>query len=485
VSDATIVLAVRGGFTPRFLLRTDIIPTLRRHGIKVVVLSPNAEEPYFRREFARDGVTLEPLATARIEDYAQSRPGQQTLRSLRLQVLSDRADLTTIDQMMAINEETARRHGLRGRVVARALRPVTRVARRSARVRSALVKAESALFAPTFHEDVYKRYKPALTVVTSLGFSGSEPDNYIMREAHRWGAKVVSIILSWDNTSSKGLRGGPVDHVVAWTEVMKQELVQYHDLDPGRITVCGPPHFDAYYRPPRLSRAELFQQLGLDPERRLLTFGTKSPTNYPWNEEIAEIVARAIAEDRLVEPCQLLLRLHPIYYRQRGGVYKFAASLERARALVARFPNVKIDEPEIVSRTLALDMPTQEMDKLVGIVRHSSVLINVYSTLNLEAAIVDTPCVNVSFNGGEGGAVSIRADVALDEAQPHNQRIVKSGGVAVVRDADALIDAINAYLKDPGRDRAGRRLIREQECGAYPGRAGEAIGDVLADLATR
>ena len=482
MSEPTIFLAVRGGFAPRFLLRTDIVSTPRRRGIRVVILSPNADEPYFRREFEGSGVALELLELAAIEDYARKWRLPNTLRTLRLQVASNHGDLTTINQMMAVSEEIAARRGWRARMMARALRPVTHAARRSASVRTALVETESALFAPAFHEALYRKYRPEATVVTSLGFSGSEPDNYVMREAHGFGSKVVGLILSWDNTSAKGLRGGPVDHVIAWTNVMKRELVDYHDLEPSQITVCGPPHFDAYYRRPAFPRELLFSKLGLDPSCRLLTFGTKSPTNYPWNEEIAEMIARAIDAGRFEVPCQLLMRLHPIYYRRRGKSYKFDAFLNRARALADRYKSVILDEPEIVSTQLALDMPRAEMDKLVGILNYSSVLINIYSTLNLEAAIVDTPCVNVSFNGLAGGATSIRANVALDEVQPHNQRIVTSGGVAIVRNEREMIDAIAAYLVDPSRDAEGRRRIRDQECGVYPGRAGEAIGETLANL---
>jgi hypothetical protein len=185
-----------------------------------------------------------------------------------------------------------------------------------------------------------------------------------------------------------------------------------------------------------------------------------------------------------VTPFQKINLQKTNYYRKRGDAYKFAGFLDRARALAQRYRWIVLDEPEIVSTALALDMPATEMDKLVALLNHSSVLINIYSTLNLEASIVDTPCVNVAFNG-ERGTTSIRANVALDEAQPHNQRIVKSGGVALVRNEQELIEAINAYLTDPSRHADGRRRIREQECGVCPGRAGEAIGETLAAFVTK
>jgi hypothetical protein len=159
--------------------------------------------------------------------------------------------------------------------------------------------------------------------------------------------------------------------------------------------------------------------------------------------------------------------------------------LDRYTELQQRYAHVYLDEPEIVSTRLALDMPAREMDKLHALLINSAVLINIYSTLNLEAAIVDIPIVNVSFNGYGGKHTNVRQNVALDEVQPHNQRVLRSGGVALVRSETELIEAINAYLRDPSLHGAGRRAIREQECGPNPGRAGRALGETLARLAGR
>jgi hypothetical protein len=478
----TVFLAVRGGFTPRFLLRTDIVPVLRHLGVGVVILSPNAQESYFASEFGRNGLITERLRVEECQHYLESSRVQKILQVLRSQILSSRGDLTTIKQVEAVNADQMRRIGLKGGVVGAMLRAITAVARRSALTRQALVTMESIFFRPSFHADLYQAHRPQLLVVTSLGYADSAFERYLMREARRFGCKVVSVILSWDNTSSKGLRGGPVDYVIAWTETMKRELIQYHDIEPDRIFVCGPPHFDAYYRAPQMSRQELFERFGLDPQRKLLTLATKSPTNYPWNEDLVEMIAKAIAEGRLTEDCQLLIRIHPIYYRRRNGNLVFADVLARTRELQRQYKHVYIDEPEIISTKLPLDMPQAEMEKLAAILRHSSVLVNIYSTLNLEASIVDTPIVNVSFNGYGRVKTSPRCDVALDEVQPHNQRIIQSGGVTVVRGEGELIGAINAYLKDPSLHREGRRRICLQECGPNPGTAGRAIGETIASL---
>ena len=478
----TVFLAVRGGFNPRFLLRTDIVPTLRRLGVNVVVFSPNSDEPYFVREFQREGVRLERMRVEACEQYWRRSRLQNYLGWLRSQILSDRGDLRAVRDLEAVLRAEGDGRGLRVAVQLQISRVIIAVARRSRWVRATFTKLESWWFAPTFHRDLYERYRPQALVVTSLGYAGFGIDPYLMREARRFGCKVIGVVLSWDNTTTHGLRGGPVDHVIAWTDTMRRELIDCHDLPADRISVCGPPHFDIYYRSSRMARGELFRQMGLDPSRRLLVLGTKSPSNYPWAEDLVQMIAQAIEAGRLAADCQLVVRLHPIYLRRREGALIHAESLASMDELARRYDHIHINRPEIISTRLPLDMPRREMDLLAAVLRHASVLINIYSTLNIEGAITDTPTVNVSFNGYGTRKPHPRQDVAIDEAQPHNQRIVRSGGVAMVRSEAQLIDAINAYLTDPSLHAEGRARIRRDEGGPNPGTAGRAVGETLARL---
>src|SRR5436190_21509966 len=60
----TVMLVVTQGFSARYLLRTGILPRLRERGARVVVLTPNADEPYFRAEMEAAGAVVEPLRAA-------------------------------------------------------------------------------------------------------------------------------------------------------------------------------------------------------------------------------------------------------------------------------------------------------------------------------------------------------------------------------------------------------------------------------------
>lgn len=473
---ATVFLVVHAGYPARYLLRTDILGALMRARARVVILTPNATEEYFRKEFERDGIAVERLnLEACTAYYGRSRIRRQFIR-LRANTLSSAGDLITLDDKNAdFRRALAGSHPGEAMV----MRTVLWALRRSRWLRHALISLESRLFPGDLHAELFRTHRPDLVVTTSLGYPWS--DFLLMREAKRHGAKTLAVVLSWDNPSSKGLGGAHPDHVVAWTETMKRELIDYLDIDPGDISVCGVAHWDVYHRPHADTRAAFLERFGLDPGRRIILFGTKSPRPYP-NHEIVEILGEAIAQDRFSVPCQLLVRVHPGYFEP--GVEPMLAEMMAARD---RYPHVRYAVPEVLSRKLVLDMPASEMRDLDEMLRYSDVLVNLFSTLSIEAAICDLPVVNVVFDGRESGPrLNAVGDpyrpIAIDEKQVHNRRIVESGGVSMARDPSELVDMISAYLADPGLHREGRAAIVDREAGPNRGRAGESVAGVALSL---
>lgn len=475
----TLFLVVPTGYSARYLLRTDVLPALKEAGARVVILTPNADEEYFRKEFEDVNVFVERLEVDRCSDYYAASPFRRQFVRVRADTLSDAGDLITLDDK---NKDFRRVLRSEHPVVATLLRIVVSALRRSRTLRRGFVALESRLFPGNFHAALFRAYRPDLVVTTSVGYFWA--DFITMREAKRHGAKTLAAVLSWDNPSSKGLGGAHPDHVVAWSETMKRELVGYLDFRESKVSVCGVAHWDIYHRDERVAREGFFGLLGLDPARKTILFGTKTPRPYP-NHEIVAILGEAVERDRLGVPCQLLIRLHPGYFEP--GV---EPALERMMALRDRYRNVVFYIPEVVSRKLLLDMPASEIGTLDAMLHYSDVLVSLFSTLVIEAAICDLPIVNVCFDGREdrliasnGTVVSTYRSILVDEKQVHNRRVVETGGAALARTPEELIARIREYLADPARDRAGRERIVEREAGPNRGHAGATLGALIADLA--
>ena len=147
---------------------------------------------------------------------------------------------------------------------------------------------------------------------------------------------------------------------------------------------------------------------------------------------------------------------------------------------------IAIDRPEIIGSDLRYFMPEEEIIKLGSILKHSKVVINMFSTLNIESSIFDTPTINVCFqdtNQNPSSYKVARFDIDADERQTHNQRVLQNDATVVAYDSHQLqkyiCDSVNnSALKQPGRYK-----LAQTECGENLGTAGLNIGRKIVEIA--
>jgi hypothetical protein len=475
----TIFIAVNSGFGARYLLRSDILPSLVAAGLKVVVLTPNADEDYFRQEFEAAGAVVELFDFEACRAYFLGSQLQIFLKELRWYAMPGRHDQGSLGARFQAFKNICYAEGTKSKLRYHLIRLLRQPLMRWRWARRLLLALEERFFAGDAHGELFRRHRPGLVITTSLGYF--DYDQYIMREAKKHGARRCAVILSWDNTSGKGLPGAGAEHLVAWTEIMKQELVRYYDQDPAKIFVGGVAHFDIYAHPERwLSREELCARFGLDPERKIIFFGTRTPNKFPWTADYIRLLAEAIKQGRLSQPCSLLVRLHPNHFQGEGGRLKFQDILDQYEAIKAEYPFVAFNEPKILSTKLSSDMPASEMIDLASLVGHSAMVISYYSTLMLEAAAVDTPIINFIMHAHN---VHLGAEDRSVYTLEHIVRICARGAERTAEGDQELIEAINEALEHPELRREGRALVKAEELGPNQGRAGKAIAAHLASLA--
>jgi hypothetical protein len=459
----TIFLSITHGFQARDLLRTDVLTVLQSHGVRVVVLTPNHEDEYFTREFGGPGVCFEPL-------FMGSSRLEQALGAFRRFVL---ANFRLNQTIHALNERFHRSR--RPRYVL--IRLLNRFFGRVPAARRAWMRLEALLFPGTQYDAVFRRYAPSLVVTGTPGSIAA--DAHLLRAARRFRVRTVCVVLSWDNLTSKGHMAAVPDDLIVWNDIMKREAREFHDYPPDRVHVAGVAHFDVYARPEAPGdRERFFRRHGLDPDRRLITFGTITPWLFPYNADIAEILARAIAEGRFTQPVQLLVRLHP-QVLQPGTQH--TENVERYQAIAETYPHVHLDVPKVKSRALMWDLAQDDMHHLAELMRHSDVTVNAGSTLTIDSAIMDTPIVNVGFDGDR--EVPYAQSVVRIYDFTHYANIVRTGGVRIARSADELIKHINAYLEDPSLDREARARIVSEQCFRIDGHSGQRVGRLLLEMA--
>lgn len=451
-------MVVHQGFVARYLLRTDVLRALRDAETRIVVLTPNHQEQYLRDELREADVAVEPL-----------RASISVVMRSRLWLLLYYLRSYTLGAVTASPALRGKYAGARGqqrsknRAVDWLIHAALQVLWRSRLARRALLGLESLLFSPRLHRDLFERYRPDLVVATSPGWFVA--DALVLREARRSGIATAVAVLSWDNPTSKGYRGASPDRIIAWSERMADQVATHHDYPRDRIEACGVPHFDPYRRDGALwTREELSNELGLDPARRLVMFATSSPGYHAHNLEVADEIARAVADESLGAPAQLVVRVHPIYFRP-----DHSTPIDGFRELTQRYPHVLLDIPEVKSDRLRCDVPRSDNLRLGSLLKNCDVLVNVFSTTTLEAFLLDKPVVLVSPSGHAF-------------AEYAHIRPLAEGNAALIADTPAAVAAhIRTYLQAPTLHSEERRRLALEECGPSDGLAGERIARRLLE----
>jgi hypothetical protein len=290
-------------------------------------------------------------------------------------------------------------------------------------------------------------------------------------------------VQGWDNPTSKGYRGATPDRVLAWSERMAGQLVQFQDIPRRSIAVTGVPQFDRYARPGALaSWEELCRQTGLDPGRRLILFASSSPGAFAHNGLVAETLAGAI-EDGSFDNAQLVVRLHPINFRpDHAGVPP------ELQALADHNPHVHLNLPRILSDRLRCDLPADDGPRLGALLRHCAVLVNAFSTTTLEAFLLDRPVVMVApeaavdAGAGAGERETAREATGAWDDYAHMRDLVEHGAARIARSMPELVKLVRRYMEQPELDREQRIAIGRAECGSVDGQAGQRVARELLAL---
>jgi CDP-glycerol glycerophosphotransferase (TagB/SpsB family) len=329
---------------------------------------------------------------------------------------------------------------------------------------------------------LFEKYDPDLVIGSTPGW---REDRYLLREAMARGVTTASIILGWDNPSSYSIPGVPVDRITCWSEIQKQELVLGSDWNPDKIHIGGIPIYDGYFGKRWLMpKDEYFKLHGLDPGRKLLSYAA-SFVSFSPNYQNVEALAELVESNELIEPCQLLVRLHPNHFWDN---WLFEDERERIYSLAERCRHVHIVEPVPIGGELG-HYSGEDMDEKSSMMAHADVFLTVYSTMVVEAAIHDSPVVSVCIDAPRGWGYVRKLPLrkySLPLSKigdwPTHDRFRKSGAGRVVYDKEQLRKAINDYLQDPGLDSEARRKFIGREVTYTDGSAGKRTGEFLASL---
>ena len=469
----TVFVVIQSGFMARYILRSGILENLKKF-FRIIILSPNSHEQYFIDEFNDENVHIEPLRTELYEDYEKNHPVERFIRQIRWYILP-------LSSTVKLRRKSFLRNMVRSKSIKNILKAaviwfLSLILENSSTARKFFLKIECRFFSPRYHKDIFDKYKPSAIITSSLGYLGY--DHFIMREAKMAGTKILATLLSWDNTSSKGLKGAAADSIIVWTDSMKQELIRHYDEEGEKILVGGIPHFDIYFQQGKTSKKAFLEKYSLSPERKIILYATRSPNKYPWNPVIIEKFIEAIKDKRCILPVQLLVRVHPLHYELHDNL-RYKAIRDKYREIEKQNGKlVHFAYPEILSSCLKCDMPYSDIEDLKGMLRFSDVMICNFSTMMIEASIFNLPFVNIAIYGHNK---EIGSDTRnFSEQFVHLRRLKNAGKVAY--SFEELIEAVNDYLQNPEKHAKQRQAVVEHECGPHKGNSARLVAEMIGNI---
>lgn len=470
-----IMVSADHGLAVIYFLQSDIVPSLIEQGVEVVLLTDGALKDEISARFGRPGLIVEDLRLDRAAQYQyyHQRERQWWLQFFRRVGSSNQINTQAIDSYV---EQVAVEESRKRTLLMPAARILIALMRRSQGLRQRIVAMQER-YTPGIYTDLLDKYRPDLVVASTHGW---RLDRYLLREAAQKNIPTAAVIVGWDNPSSYGLKGTRVDWVTCWSEIQKQELVEGNDWEPDRVNIGGIPSYDGYFRNQWLvPREEYFLQHGLDPNRKLLGYAA-SFVSFAPNYRNVEAIAKLVAEDRLSQPSQLLIRLHPNHFQ---GVHLYSQERERIQKLARELPHVHVVEPAAMGGSMG-HYSGEDMPEKASMMAHSDVFLTVYSTMVVEAACFDRPIVSVCLDTPGGWNWPRKFSLPLSEigGWPTHSRFRQAQAGQVVLDEKDLLGAVDRYLRDPSADCGKRRDFLARELTYTDGSAGKRTADFLFSL---
>lgn len=365
----TVFVTLLRGSTIRNLLHTGVVGRLLRSGVRVVLLTPNFADKELFEEFRHPNLILEPLHMSRKRCY-----------KILEELMRGAAFNRTVHFLY--------RYTLAGQNPPRSLYYLPR-----------MLFMAPLRFIPGFkrfirwvdykinpereHDYLFEKYKPDLVFN-----SASRGDEGVLKSALRFGVPTIDMPKTWDNLS-KVLFNVKADTLVVWSPFMKEQAVRFQGYAPDEIEVVGIPQFDFYARKDGLmSRGDFCKEVGADPQKKLILF---SSTGGDMCDEAYFVeMIRAFMDAGEIPDANIIVRPHIGY---RKDIERFSRLSALRGVIIDAHDRQQSDKFKD-----NWDTRIEHVHHLVNSLYHADVVINLASTMTLDATACGTPVINPAFN---------------------------------------------------------------------------------------
>lgn len=453
-SIKTIFVSVFEGVEAKNILRTTILPTLLEdERIRIVLFTDSKQRAaYYQNEFANDRLIYEVIV------FESPSHLDMFLSKLKFTLL--RTGTTDLERMMLREEGRS--------LISHWISKIVNVMLARPFVRKIVRKLDYLFVREHTYTKYFDQYAPDIVF---LAFLFGEKESHMLREAKKRGVKSIGLINSWDHVTSRCMLRLLPDHFIVYNYMVKEELVQYHDVDVSNIYVGGIAQYDEYATYTPKSREAFFNDIPADPKKKLMIYASmgKAFSSSEWT--IIDMFHGLNAAGAFGDDVQILVRFQP-------NDFVDEEELKLRPHLVYDYPGTRFTKSRGVG--VDWDMSKKEVQHLADTLHHADILVSYASSISIDAALFDKPVINIAFTAGKYEV--LRESPMQYYKTEHYKKAVATGGIRLVATVSEFCASVKKYLTDPSIDATGRARLVETQCVFTDGKSGERIGKFVLQL---
>jgi hypothetical protein len=155
--------------------------------------------------------------------------------------------------------------------------------------------------------------KPDVVIFNQLLRQINVTQNEIIKACDFLKIPSCYIVKSWDNLTNKAFMNLHPDHIFVWNSYQKKELRKFHYISNSEIHIVGASLYEHLLEPISIrNKVEYYKYLGLDPEKKTVTYFGSSPQIIKNDFHYFSFVVSKLKTTDFFDNYNLIYRSHPL-----------------------------------------------------------------------------------------------------------------------------------------------------------------------------
>jgi hypothetical protein len=309
--------------------------------------------------------------------------------------------------------------------------------------------------------------KPDLLFVTNPFWSH---ESAIAIEAKKLGIKIVSLIPSWDNITTKSRFVFKSDAFAVWSNLRKSELLSHYPYTQNiPIGITGASQYDIFHDDIYIiPKKDFYNFHDLKSDLPIVLYVLGSPLFIKSEFETCAQFLREITQNGLIDKFQILIRPHP--NKDNGDFIGYFESIHS---------NVRVQKTTQKGKSvLKRSQNVNDTKHWVSTFFYSSILINLSSTSMFDALYFNLPVININFDHTVGNKFDSYIK-EINSKWTHLKHVYNSNSIKYVNSIKDMSNVLEYILSSDNTFLDNQKQLLMDICNNNDGLAGKRLFDFL------